>query len=97
MKYLPLGKSDLLISQINFGCMSLGEDHQANASILHHARDNGINCFDTADLYQHGLNEETVGKAFRDIRSSVIIATKVGNQWRSDGSGWTGTPPRNIY
>jgi aryl-alcohol dehydrogenase-like predicted oxidoreductase len=76
--------------------MSLGNDHGENAKILHHARDQGINFFDTADLYQKGFNEETVGRAFRDTRDRVLIATKVGNQWRSDGSGWDWNPTKNY-
>jgi aryl-alcohol dehydrogenase-like predicted oxidoreductase len=74
--------------------MSLGEDHLANTALLHHALDQGITLFDTADMYQKGLNEISVGKAFKDRRSKVILATKVGNQWRSDGSGWDWNPTR---
>ncbi|WP_324670722.1 aldo/keto reductase [Hymenobacter sp. GOD-10R] len=96
MKYNQLGKSDLHVSEISFGCMSLGEDHSANARLLHQALDNGINYFDTADLYQQGANEETVGKAFRDRRDQVILATKVGNQGRPDGSGWDWNPSKRY-
>ena len=92
MDYALLGKSDLKVSRVSFGCMSLGDDHAENAKILHHARDHGINFFDTADLYQKGFNEETVGRAFKDTRDRVLIATKAGNQWRSDGSGWDWNP-----
>ncbi|GGF09381.1 aldo/keto reductase [Hymenobacter cavernae] len=88
MNYHALGKSDLRISEISFGCMSLGDDHAANTRLLHQALDLGINYFDTADLYQQGENEVTVGKAFHDRRDKVILATKVGNQWQPDGSGW---------
>jgi aryl-alcohol dehydrogenase-like predicted oxidoreductase len=88
MNYQELGRSLLKISEIGFGCMSLGTDHAANARLLLQAVDAGINYFDTADLYQKGFNEESVGKAFSGIRKNVIIATKVGNRWRPDGSGW---------
>lgn len=94
MKYNLLGKSDLLISQLSFGCMSLQGDHAANAVLLHQALDKGINFFDTADLYQKGENEITVGKAFSGMRDRVVIATKVGNQKRSDGSGWDWNPTK---
>ncbi|SKD07026.1 Predicted oxidoreductase [Chitinophaga ginsengisegetis] len=96
MQYHLLGKSDLSVSEIGFGCMSLGNDDAASASLIHHACDQGINFFDTADLYEHGQNETTVGKALKDRRSSVIIATKVGNQWKEDGSGWDWNP-RKAY
>lgn len=96
MKYSSLGKSDLKVSEISFGCMSLGNDDTKNAELLHRALDGGINFFDTADLYQQGNNERTVGKTFQGIRQQVIIATKVGNQWRADGSGWDWNPTREY-
>ena len=88
MEYRVLGESDLNISQIGFGCMSLKNDSNENDKLLHQAIELGINFFDTADLYDKGMNEEAVGKALRQKRDKTIIATKVGNQWRSDGSGW---------
>src|SRR5690606_35198229 len=89
-----LGKSDLQVSRVSFGCMSLGEDATLNRELLHKAVDAGINFFDTADLYQKGLNEQHVGDAFKSIRQRVIIATKAGNQWRPDGSGWDWNPSK---
>ncbi|RAK69974.1 aldo/keto reductase [Hymenobacter edaphi] len=94
MKLHPLGTSDLRVSAVSFGCMSLGDDHAANARLLHQALDAGINLFDTADLYQKGENEVSVGKAFRGRRAEVVLATKVGNQWRPDGSGWNWNPTK---
>jgi aryl-alcohol dehydrogenase-like predicted oxidoreductase len=88
MNYQELGRSLLKISEIGFGCMSLGNDHAANARLIREAVEKGINFFDTADLYQKGFNEETLGKALSGNRERVIIATKVGNRWRPDGSGW---------
>ena len=82
------------VSEISFGCMSLGEDHTANARLLHEALDKGVNLFDTADLYQQGQNEVMVGKAFKGMRDKVLLATKVGNQWRPDGSGWDWNPSK---
>lgn len=96
MEYLQLGKSGLQISRIGFGCMSLGEDQQQNENILHHAMELGINFFDTADLYQKGWNETSVGKALKAKRKEVIIATKAGNQWRADGSGWDWNPRKEY-
>lgn len=94
MQYRPLGKSTLTVSEIGFGCMSLGNDDAANARLIHHACEEGINFFDTADLYEHGQNETSVGKALQGRRPSVIIATKVGNQWKEDGSGWDWNPTK---
>ena len=86
-----LGHSDLEVGVIGFGCMSLGEDHADNARLIHAALDRGLDYFDTADLYQHGENEVTVGRALQG-RKDAVIATKVGNQWRPDGSGWDWNP-----
>jgi Predicted oxidoreductases (related to aryl-alcohol dehydrogenases) len=91
-----LGKSDLYVSPVGFGCMSLSENHSANKELLLKAVDGGINFFDTADLYQKGLNELLVGDALRPVRKKVIIATKVGNQWRPDGSGWDWNPSKEY-
>jgi aryl-alcohol dehydrogenase-like predicted oxidoreductase len=93
MHYRQLGNSDLHISVIGMGCMSLPVSSEAESiRILNRAFSLGINFFDTADLYAKGLNETIVGKAFQDKRDKVILATKVGNQWRPDGSGWDWNP-----
>lgn len=96
MNRVTLGKSDLKVSELGFGCMSLGLDHKYNASLLQYAAEEGINYFDTADLYDQGENEITVGKAFKGMRDDVIIATKVGNEWREDGSGWDWNPSKDY-
>ena len=89
-----LGNSDLWVSPLSFGCMSLGENVTTYSDLLRKAADAGINYFDTADLYHKGLNELYVGEALKPIRKDVIIATKVGNQWRPDGSGWDWNPSK---
>lgn len=84
------------ISRIAFGCMSLGDEDAANEKIVHRALDLGVNFFDTADLYAKGMNELSVGKALKPYRDKVYIATKVGNQWRADGSGWDWNPRKEY-
>ncbi|WP_211999832.1 aldo/keto reductase [Chitinophaga sp. HK235] len=96
MQYHQLGPSDLHISEIAYGCMSLGSNDEDNARLVHQAIAGGINFFDTADLYDHGRNETTLGKALQGKRNEVIIASKVGNQWRADGSGWDWNPRREY-
>ena len=96
MHYHPLGHSNLQASAISFGCMSLGNDEAHNTKLLHQALALGINYFDTADLYQQGRNELFVGKALKGRRDKVILATKVGNQWRADGSGWDWNPRKDY-
>lgn len=77
---------------LGFGCMSLKPGSTDNEALLAEAVDLGITFFDTADLYDKGLNEELVGKALKAHRHNIILATKVGNQWRPDGTGWDWNP-----
>jgi len=92
-----LGNTDIYVSRLAFGCMSLDvNDQKACIKLLREAADSGINFFDTADLYEKGLNEEVVGKAIQPIRDRVHIATKVGNEWRPDGSGWDWNPSKKY-
>ena len=96
MNYKKLGNSDLEISEVSFGCMSLHISNQDSKDLLHKALDKGINFFDTADLYDKGENEKFVGKILKEKRKEVIIATKVGNEWRKDGSGWDWNPSKEY-
>ncbi len=96
MKYRILGKSNLEISEISFGCMSLTNDFSKNKALLQHAFNNGINFFDTADLYDNGQNEIMLGKAVKKVRAKVLIATKVGNQLNNDGKGWSWNPSKKY-
>lgn len=88
MKKRRLGNSDLYVSELGLGCMSLGTDEKHAEEIINHALESGINYFDTADLYDYGKNEEIVGKALQPVREQVIIATKVGNRWTEAKDGW---------
>lgn len=96
MIYQQPGRSTLSVSQIGFGCMSLKTTGKENQQLLRAAFEKGINFFDTADLYDKGANEILLGKTFKEKRNQVIIATKVGNQWRADGSGWDWNPAKKY-
>ncbi len=87
MNYQTIGKSGLSVSKIGFGCMSLMQDQKENERIIHHAIANGINYFDTADIYNDGMNEANVGIALKQCRQKVLLATKVGNEPKP-GGGW---------
>jgi len=91
MLYNKLGKSELKVSAIGFGAMSIRKSLtiSTHLRLIQEAFEGGINYFDTADLYDHGWNEEFVGQAVSSFRKDVILATKVGNQWRADGNGWS--------
>lgn len=96
MEYRALPRTGWKVSAISYGCMSLSLGPRANERLLHRAVDLGINYFDTADLYDKGENEKTVGKALSAKRRALYLATKVGNQWRSDGSGWDWNPRKEY-
>ncbi|WP_058307520.1 aldo/keto reductase [Gracilibacillus massiliensis] len=95
MKKVQLGQSELNVSPIALGCMSLGTDLKKASNIIDEALELGINYLDTADLYDQGRNEEIVGKAIKHKRDQVILATKVGNHLKEDGS-WFWDPSKSY-
>ncbi len=84
------------VSEVSFGCMSLAAGEASSVRLLQQAFDKGVSFFDTADLYDKGENEKLVGQAFKEMRDQVVIATKGGNQWRPDGSGWDWNPAKRY-
>lgn len=86
MNYRLIEKCGLKVSEIGFGCMSLGKNTEGDSiSLIHKAMDAGVNYFDTADIYDNGANEEIVGKALKHRRKNIILATKVGNVIKPGG------------
>ena len=83
MKYRQLGKSGLNVSELCLGTMVFGEDSTRAAEettavrLIHRFLDAGGNHIDTANLYAEGRSEEIVGKAIKDHRDQVVLATKV--------------------
>ncbi|MBY0597443.1 aldo/keto reductase [Bacillus bingmayongensis] len=96
MKKRQLGNSDLYVTEMGLGCMSLGIDEHEAIRIIHEAMDLGINFFDTADLYNYGLNEEFVGKALKGKRDQIVLTTKVGNRWTEEKNGWSWDPSKSY-
>ena len=78
-----------MVSEVGFGCMSLPLNQQQANHIIQTALENGINYFDTADLYNNGENERIVGNALKHHRKDIILATKVGNRMNPSGEGWS--------
>ncbi|KAA1040382.1 aldo/keto reductase [Macrococcus equipercicus] len=77
---------------MGLGCMNLPHRYNDAALIMNTAIDQGINYFDTADLYDKGKNEELIGKFLKEHnkRSDIIIASKVGNafNYEDDDVKW---------
>ena len=94
MKKRKLGHSDLYVTELGLGCMSIGTEEKAARKIVEAALEEGINYFDTADLYDLGKNERIVGQALKPVREQVILATKVGNRPNPDKTGWTWDPSK---
>jgi len=86
MKYKPLGRTGVQVSQLCYGCMSFGgdADEATSARMYRACRDAGINFFDTADQYNKGRSEEILGELASDHREELVIATKAFNPTGED-------------
>jgi aryl-alcohol dehydrogenase-like predicted oxidoreductase len=79
-----IGHSGLFVNAIGLGCMGLSEfygpatDTAEATALLQGAIEDGVNHFDTAELYGMGANEKLLGEAFEGRRDKVVIATKFG-------------------
>ena len=78
MNYRKLGSSGILVSEIGLGTNNFGRrlDYSESEEVINHALDSEINLLDTADMYSNGLSEEYIGKAIKNKRDQVIIASK---------------------
>ena len=94
VQYVNLGYTGLKVSRICLGMMTYGTpkwrdwvlDEEASRPFIQRAIEQGINFFDTADVYSLGVSEEITGRALRDFakRDEVVIATKVYNVMSDD-------------
>ncbi|KRC62569.1 aldo/keto reductase [Agromyces sp. Root81] len=102
MKHIALGTLD--VSRLGLGCMGMsayyagaGTDDAESIRTIHRAIDLGVTLFDTAEIYGPYANEELLGRALRDRRDGVVIATKFGSiRHRTDGSMGLDGSPENV-
>jgi aryl-alcohol dehydrogenase-like predicted oxidoreductase len=92
-----LGREGLEVSALGLGCMGMSHaygtpDDVESIATLHRAIDLGVTFFDTAEVYGPFINEELVGRALKNRRESVVIATKFG--FRIEGGKIAGTDSR---
>ena len=103
MQTRKLGRSNLEVSAIGFGCMGMSfsygppKDKREMIALLHAAVERGVTFFDTAEVYGPFMNEELVGEALAPFRGKVVIATKFGFDLSPgfDPRGMKGAPGLN--
>ncbi|WP_394235822.1 aldo/keto reductase [Niallia oryzisoli] len=81
MKYRTLGNTGLKVSEVSFGTWAIGGDwgtinDESALQSIHYAMDQGVNFFDTADVYGNGHSEELLAKATKGMKDKIFIATK---------------------
>lgn len=92
MEHINIGVTGIKASRIGLGTWAIGgamwggSDEKESIKTIHAAIDNGINLIDTAPGYGTGRSEEIVGKAIKEYgnRSDLVVATKVGLEWKDD-------------
>src|SRR6266545_2279049 len=91
MQKRTLGNSNLDVSTLGLGCMSMtggysmSPDRQEMIALIRSAVERGVTFFDTAQVYGRFANEELVGEALAPVRDQVVIGTKFGHDFEKGG------------
>jgi aryl-alcohol dehydrogenase-like predicted oxidoreductase len=90
MQYRTLGNTNIRLSAIGLGCMSMNHaygqpDDAESIATLEKSIELGINFWDTADVYANGANEELISRVLQPNRQKLFIATKFGFLSYADG------------
>mgnify|MGYP001461980744 FL=1 len=85
MKYRKFGSLDWNVSEIGLGCWQIGADwgevrEDKAKEVLKSSFENGVNFFDTADVYGMGRSEKFVGEFIKSVSERIYVATKAGRQ-----------------
>jgi myo-inositol catabolism protein IolS len=102
LESMQLGKACYTISRLGMGCWAIGghgwgkvsDEDSINA--VRCALDNGVNFFDTADVYGFGKSETLLASALDSFRNKVVIASKGGVRWNEAGKVWTDISPAYL-
>ncbi len=97
MKFKPLGRTGVKVSELCFGTMSFGgdADEATSGAMYKAARDAGINFYDCADQYSKGKAEEILGRLMKGHRDDLVITTKCFNPTGKDVNA-RGTSRRHV-
>jgi aryl-alcohol dehydrogenase-like predicted oxidoreductase len=107
VEYVRLGNTGLKVSRICLGTMTYGTptwrpwvlDEEASRPFIARALDQGINFFDTADMYSRGESERVVGRALKEltVRDQVVVATKAFYPAASEGVNAKGLSRKHLF
>jgi aryl-alcohol dehydrogenase (NADP+) len=107
VEYVRLGKTGLKVSRICLGTMTYGTpkwrpwvlDEEASRPFIVRALEQGINFFDTADMYSRGESERVLGRALNELtsRDQVVVATKAFYPAATDGVNAKGLSRKHLF
>ena len=102
MQHRELGDSGVEVSEVAFGAWVVGTDWWGDRSeaeaveMVQYALNEGVNFFDTGDVYGHGRSEELIGEALGEHREEVTVATKVGYDFYNNPQAGHGELPKEL-